>query len=978
MLTYAGYSLVPTTPEVEEWVAHTLGPESDANWPGYQPGRGVQLRDRGRRAAPGRLSWPSTASRWAVGQYVVDGDTLDLIREAAYSDGYQALTFRLGDGPTVAVETDLWVMPARPLAVRPGRKQMYLITLVDDRYWWHRKAAQITVTGGSTTWADLISDIGDALGVEIEVDDIPAAYLKPDPSFSSNYDDLPALLDRVAEAIGMRVVRLFDGTVKVESFDTAASTVAANLALGLPVLAGGRYALAADDEELDAALPASVTVAFPASGGGAPGTGEFVVTVTLASLALDEVGDRTGGPGTKVFKSSALARYGGGPDPLNQTELTALAQQVARDWYKWQTAREGWVLDGVAAWTPEALGDTVVWEYRTRMVRTVLHRQVRSCCQDPPVAGGDFPAWGTYGSQPSGSAAFQTSPVQSFSASTVSSFTSPSLYQTVLLSTSNTSGTTITSLKVTRGQTFVNVGTNPITITNVVLVDGTGSTIQTFTANVVTGPGGDYSTFTANVVNGAVYVTRQSSLTTATPYTVSGSTQTNLVLNPPYNPVTISSSTSGGTVITNLKVPVWLTQQLQITITGSNPVTIGNVLTVDPTGATVATTSVNLYVPPGQTTFSTFFIIILPNGTVYTSPTPVLSLLQTAVQTIASTVNAFQSPPGNISQVQTQAGGSTVNGIIAPPGNSSPLTIQNTGPSNLTVANNSGFATGANRIFTSTGSAITVPAGSSLTLYYDTTQSVWVDTGMALKTVLQSTPPSVIAVVPAAGQGVSPSSVTVSAGGTFTFSWSNQSANLFFASPNGSTGAPSFRAIVAADLGSGASNTKFLRGDMTWQTVSGSGVPGGSSGDVQFNDGSSGFAGSAAFNWNDVAERLIVNHGSGTFVATLGGSSQAGLFDDGNRQAYLATGAEAGHFTDGTQHVTLANGTYAVHASTGFINSPGTTNNTYRWNANTSAPGTNSGTPTTRYGGDTNYLGDPDSWVLININGTDYKLPAFL
>lgn len=49
----------------------------------------------------------------------------------------------------------------------------------------------------------------------------------------------------------------------------------------------------------------------------------------------------------------------------------------------------------------------------------------------------------------------------------------------------------------------------------------------------------------------------------------------------------------------------------------------------------------------------------------------------------------------------------------------------------------------------------------------------------------------------------------------------DQSANLFYASPNGSTGAPAFRAVAAADLGTGADNTKYLRGDMTWQVAGG-------------------------------------------------------------------------------------------------------------------------------------------------------------
>lgn len=59
---------------------------------------------------------------------------------------------------------------------------------------------------------------------------------------------------------------------------------------------------------------------------------------------------------------------------------------------------------------------------------------------------------------------------------------------------------------------------------------------------------------------------------------------------------------------------------------------------------------------------------------------------------------------------------------------------------------------------------------------------------------------------------------------TISFARISQNQNLFYASPDGSAGLPTFRAIVANDLGSGADNTKFLRGDMTWQVPGGGGV----------------------------------------------------------------------------------------------------------------------------------------------------------
>lgn len=62
---------------------------------------------------------------------------------------------------------------------------------------------------------------------------------------------------------------------------------------------------------------------------------------------------------------------------------------------------------------------------------------------------------------------------------------------------------------------------------------------------------------------------------------------------------------------------------------------------------------------------------------------------------------------------------------------------------------------------------------------------------------------------------VSGSPVTTS--GTLTATLASQTANRFFASPNGSSGAPTFRAIVAADLGSGSpSSANWLSGALSW------------------------------------------------------------------------------------------------------------------------------------------------------------------
>lgn len=69
---------------------------------------------------------------------------------------------------------------------------------------------------------------------------------------------------------------------------------------------------------------------------------------------------------------------------------------------------------------------------------------------------------------------------------------------------------------------------------------------------------------------------------------------------------------------------------------------------------------------------------------------------------------------------------------------------------------------------------------------------------------------------------------------------------------------------------------------------------------------------------------------------------------------------------------------YAVYANKGLIRAAGTSGSTFYWNASTTAP-TTTVTPvfTDFYGGNTKALGDPTGWVLVNIAGTNYKMPYY-
>ncbi len=123
-----------------------------------------------------------------------------------------------------------------------------------------------------------------------------------------------------------------------------------------------------------------------------------------------------------------------------------------------------------------------------------------------------------------------------------------------------------------------------------------------------------------------------------------------------------------------------------------------------------------------------------------------------------------------------------------------------------------------------------------------------------------------------------------------------------------------------------------------------------------------------------------------TLNASGGGGSPAGAGSEVQYRNAGAFGAVSGtsvagasvSFTDGTNSLVLI-ASHTVDVTAGNVNVLGTTGNTYRWGAATSSPSTHL-TPsiTGYYGNDGDALTTPDAWVLVNVNGTDYKLPLYL
>jgi len=201
----------------------------------------------------------------------------------------------------------------------------------------------------------------------------------------------------------------------------------------------------------------------------------------------------------------------------------------------------------------------------------------------------------------------------------------------------------------------------------------------------------------------------------------------------------------------------------------------------------------------------------------------------------------------------------------------------------------------------------------------------------------------------------------VTSSGTLTMALASQTANTFFAAPDGSAGAPTFRAMVAADLpnhdaskitsgtmatarlGSGTANsTTFLRGDNTWQTVSA--TPAGSNTQIQYN-ASGAFAGSANFTWTDAVQLKVISTSTSQSLLLLNlTNATSGGYGLEVRDTGTGTGAPY-LFLDGSGNTSRTN-TQGLYLTSYGAN---TTNNVMTFSLNFN------GTPSTDFGASTIY-----------------------
>lgn len=199
----------------------------------------------------GRFHWPSGAARWAFGHFLATSDMVAAILPDSCSNGtYLPLPFILGNPETGGeyITVSVYMLPPTPLSGIRGLSQsatgsasLYLLTIVDVRYfWWWLNMGNVQVTS-STSWLGLFKICQSQTSAVIQVDNIPSTYLQPSTMFSLPYEPLPIILDAICFNVGLRLVALYNGTFYAMSYATSLQTYQTDLSNNPQrvVLAGG-------------------------------------------------------------------------------------------------------------------------------------------------------------------------------------------------------------------------------------------------------------------------------------------------------------------------------------------------------------------------------------------------------------------------------------------------------------------------------------------------------------------------------------------------------------------------------------------------------------------------------------------------------------------------------------------------------------------------------------------------------------------
>jgi hypothetical protein len=398
-VTFGGVPLTsPTEQIVDLMKAHGEIPDlfSRPQWTGVN-GREPDFSDPP-EIKLGRVLWPTGASHFATGVFLATQSQLEaIVKVVAPSQLSVPATsgiLKLWDeeDPAAATTISLTMYLLRPWPLFQSSdtdsdiERLWLLPLVDSRYFWWQKSDEVLVTE-SSTWTTLVAAVVAAL----ETTQSPALgtvdddYLIPHESLSSSYDYLPPLLDAIAYSIGRRVVVNYNGTLSLQKPQNAVIAQDALLTTWATLTTqGGSHNPDAypNDYNLPFVVPSNVVMSYPELDIRVADTTEPTSydtdSVTLASITAINSLYRGVKQYTadKVVQTTAI-RWMDGVSPQNDTQLLALATQWAEDWYRWQATGQFRVFGTIVPWIGDGGVAYTEWEtwprLQTRITRPPIN-----------------------------------------------------------------------------------------------------------------------------------------------------------------------------------------------------------------------------------------------------------------------------------------------------------------------------------------------------------------------------------------------------------------------------------------------------------------------------------------------------------------------------------------------------------------------------------------------------------------------------
>lgn len=380
--------------------------------------------------------YPRGASAWSVFRGLV---TSSMLKEMlAATGGNTPATFIMECDPDIPnrgdsgpdayrLESSMYMLSHRCLGESNTFDGLYLVTLVDERYYFQGNPVDLTITS-STSWDDLLTILAADLGIPLTWSAISSAYFQPeaDSQLWTRQEEAAVLLDAVAYNLGRTVVRNLDGSYDVLTPEESNNRIVANRGdvrrvvrmAGGEIFQSGTLLPAGDLRKArNAVIPANLNITFPKYVVNDNPVPHFVNdryrpqrpscrfeespgalhTITIPpSSGGSFVSGLTGVSDATIHNTAkALLNQESDTSPLNVSGLASLALRIAQDYYTGQVISAlDEVYPGTFAWSPEGIHD-IVWSYSprnrkasTRVLRTEWNLAVKEMQHStPPVSG---------------------------------------------------------------------------------------------------------------------------------------------------------------------------------------------------------------------------------------------------------------------------------------------------------------------------------------------------------------------------------------------------------------------------------------------------------------------------------------------------------------------------------------------------------------------------------------------------------------